>query len=114
MLQDLFNEALLGDAAHNDTAASDAATGISSDDSEASTPSAGMASPAAVAIKKQAPEHGFGGSGAAGAAGGGAAGGGGGGGGRTQSTSTIASKFKRQLGALNDTLLATTPHYVRW
>ncbi|RYG56026.1 hypothetical protein EON66_03885 [archaeon] len=35
-------------------------------------------------------------------------------GGRQQSTSTIASKFKRQLAALNDTLLATTPHYVRW
>jgi hypothetical protein len=32
---------------------------------------------------------------------------------KTQSVSTIASKFKTQLAALNDTLLATTPHYVR-
>lgn len=33
--------------------------------------------------------------------------------GKTQSVSTIASKFKTQLGALNDTLMATSPHYVR-
>jgi len=32
---------------------------------------------------------------------------------KTSSVATIASKFKTQLGALNDTLLATTPHYVR-
>jgi myosin heavy subunit len=32
---------------------------------------------------------------------------------KTQSVSTISSKFKTQLTALNDTLLATSPHYVR-
>jgi myosin-5 len=32
---------------------------------------------------------------------------------KTQSTSTIASKFRRQLHALNETLMATSPHYVR-
>ena len=32
---------------------------------------------------------------------------------KTQSVSTIASKFKLQLGLLNETLMSTTPHYVR-
>ena len=32
---------------------------------------------------------------------------------KTRSTSTIATTFKRQLSALEQTLLATTPHYVR-
>ena len=32
---------------------------------------------------------------------------------KSQSVSTIASKFKAQLGLLNETLLATSPHYVR-
>ncbi len=32
---------------------------------------------------------------------------------KTRSINTIASTFKRQLSALEQTLLATTPHYVR-
>lgn len=37
----------------------------------------------------------------------------GGGRGGKKSVTTIASKFKTQLASLNETLLATTPHYVR-
>jgi hypothetical protein len=32
---------------------------------------------------------------------------------KTRSTSTIATTFKKQLTALEQTLMATTPHYVR-
>ena len=42
-----------------------------------------------------------------------ALGGGGGGGGSNRSRGTIASKFKKQLGQLHDTLMSTSPHYVR-
>lgn len=36
-----------------------------------------------------------------------------GGGGGNRSRSTIATKFKTQLGVLHDTLMSTSPHYVR-
>jgi myosin heavy subunit len=112
LVPDLFDASLHADAARDEEEAAEALAAAASSYSAGSgsgaagAGDAGHMSPAGAAFGG-AGKGGFGGGsgGAAGASAGGA---------KTSSTATIASRFKQSLGALNATLLATTPHYVRW
>jgi len=103
LVPELFDPSLHADAARDEEEAAEALAAAASSYSGSGAAGAGDAghmSPAVSAFGGGAGKGGFGGSGGAGGA-------------KTSSTATIASRFKQSLGALNATLLATTPHYVR-